>query len=296
MNTRDIQAFVAVVETGSIVAASARLHMTQPGITRRIQSLEGTLGITLLDRVSKPLKPTPAGREVYALGRKVLRSIDDLLAVPGSGNEPSGEFRLGVPHFLSELMLATPIDRLRTAYPKLSLKITSGWSPDMFKQLQANAIDAAALVVPDETAIPDNLASHALTRYDTAIVASCSADLPDGDIPLHSLAKFPWVLNQDGCGLRRAISRSFDAAGLHFDVAVEAPTSELQLSLVARGIGIGLVTRASLERSPLRDSIRVLSVPDFHSGISVWFAHAQEPGRLAGPLDLLRSELAAILH
>ena len=39
MNTHDLVAFVAVVETGSIVAASARLNLTQPGVTRRIQNL-----------------------------------------------------------------------------------------------------------------------------------------------------------------------------------------------------------------------------------------------------------------
>ncbi len=40
MNTRDLEAFLAVVETGSIVGASMRLHLTQPGVSRRIQSLE----------------------------------------------------------------------------------------------------------------------------------------------------------------------------------------------------------------------------------------------------------------
>ena len=56
MNTHDLVAFVAVVETGSIVAASVRLNLTQPGVTRRIQNLEEMLGAQLLDRLSKPLK------------------------------------------------------------------------------------------------------------------------------------------------------------------------------------------------------------------------------------------------
>ena len=60
MNTHDLVAFVAVVETGSVVAASARLNLTQPGVTRRIQNLEEMLGAQLLDRLSKPLKPTAA--------------------------------------------------------------------------------------------------------------------------------------------------------------------------------------------------------------------------------------------
>ncbi|HET7885554.1 MAG TPA: LysR family transcriptional regulator, partial [Bradyrhizobium sp.] len=78
MNTHDLVAFVAVVETGSIVGASARLNLTQPGVTRRIQNLEEMLGTKLLDRLSKPLKPTTAGQAAYEHGRRVLRMIDDL--------------------------------------------------------------------------------------------------------------------------------------------------------------------------------------------------------------------------
>ena len=78
MNTHDLVAFVAVVETGSIVAASARLNLTQPGVTRRIQNLEEMLGAQLLDRLSKPLKPTAAGIEAYEQGRRLLRMLDDL--------------------------------------------------------------------------------------------------------------------------------------------------------------------------------------------------------------------------
>jgi DNA-binding transcriptional LysR family regulator len=68
MNIHDLEAFVAVVETGSIVGASARLNLTQPGVTRRIQNLEERLGTALLDRQSKPLKPTSSGREAYEHG------------------------------------------------------------------------------------------------------------------------------------------------------------------------------------------------------------------------------------
>ena len=91
MNTRDLQAFVAVVDSGSMVRAAEKLHLTQPGLTRRVQNLETMLGVELLDRQSKPLKPTAAGNEVYALARTVLRAVDDLLVVASPESEPSGE-------------------------------------------------------------------------------------------------------------------------------------------------------------------------------------------------------------
>lgn len=61
MNLDDLQAFVAAVETGSVGRAALRLNLTQPAVSRRIQRLEEALDTTLLDRDSKPAKPTPAG-------------------------------------------------------------------------------------------------------------------------------------------------------------------------------------------------------------------------------------------
>src|SRR5215471_17125383 len=93
LNTHDLEAFLAVVDTGSIVAAAARLNVTQPGITRRIQNLEQTLGATLLDRQSKPLRPTAAGREACEHARRVLRTLEDLKSGVAADGAVSGEFR-----------------------------------------------------------------------------------------------------------------------------------------------------------------------------------------------------------
>ena len=92
MNTRDLEAFLAVVETGSMVGASVRLHLTQPGVSRRIQALEERLGVALLDRQSKPLKPTAAGRETYAHGRRMLGVLNDLQTGLSPAGIVGGEF------------------------------------------------------------------------------------------------------------------------------------------------------------------------------------------------------------
>jgi DNA-binding transcriptional LysR family regulator len=73
LNTRDLEAFVAVVESGSMVRAAEKLHLTQPGLTRRVQNLESTLGNELLDRQSKPLKPTAAGNERWTICYRLRR-------------------------------------------------------------------------------------------------------------------------------------------------------------------------------------------------------------------------------
>ena len=78
MNLEDMRAFVATVETGSVGKAALRLNLTQPAVSRRIQRLEDALDVTLLDRDSKPAKPTRAGDAAYRQCVAVLRAASAL--------------------------------------------------------------------------------------------------------------------------------------------------------------------------------------------------------------------------
>ncbi|MFM0198727.1 LysR family transcriptional regulator [Paraburkholderia fungorum] len=295
MNTRDLEAFVAVVESGSMVRAAEKLHLTQPGLTRRVQNLESTLGNELLDRQSKPLKPTAAGNEVYALARTVLRAVDDLLSVASPGSEPAGELRIGMPPFLAEVALEQPVDLLRSAFPRLTLRVTAGWSPGLVQSVERASLDASIVLMPSSFSPPQTLHATPLAFLPTVIVAARSLGLPDKPMTLADLSQREWILNQDGCGMRSALRLALGAAGLPFNVAVEAFGSELQLSLVARGIGIGLVTPDLLERSVHRPELRIVETSDFRASIDVWFIHGALPGRLMRPVELLRRSLIEVL-
>ncbi len=294
MNTRDLEAFVAVVETGSIVAASARLNLTQPGVTRRVQSLEQRLGAELLNRQSKPLRPTPAGRQAYELGRRVLRAVDDLVAGAAPGGEVTGELRLGLAPFVSDLALAGPVDRLQAAYPGLTLRISSAWSPALIAQVRASEIDAAAVVVKDDAGPAADLAGDRLGVECVVPVAARSLGVPR-PATLADLAQRRWVLSQDGCGFRQALQAIFDRARLPFQVAVEALGSDLQLSLVARGLGIGLVKPGTLATSAYRYAVERLDVVDFRPIVHCWLVHRPPAGRFAAPLALFRQALTEAL-
>src|SRR5580704_2175044 len=102
MNLIDLEAFVSVVDRGSIVAAAAGLHLTQSAVTRRIQNLEDALGTPLLDRQTRPLQPTRAGQETYEFAKPVLSSVNDLKTGIMHGGEPSGDFRFGMSRALRE--------------------------------------------------------------------------------------------------------------------------------------------------------------------------------------------------
>jgi len=294
MNTRDIEAFLAVVDAGSIMAAAARLHLTQPAVTRRIQGLEEALGMTLLDRQSKPLKPTAAGRDAYELGRRVLGSVLDLHNGLAANGSISGELRLGVTPSQSDDTLSDPLDRLRSAYPELSLRVTTAWSHELVEQVESSRIDAGLVYLPSDSAIPPALNAEELAR-NTAIIVAPKGLVTRKRPVLGDLAEQPWVLSQDGCGYRRVVRQAIARAGLPFVVAVETFNSELRMSLIARGLGVGITTESSLQRSKYRDKVEVLDLRDFKAEIRVWLVHRAETGRLAAPLAVLGTAMKEML-
>jgi DNA-binding transcriptional LysR family regulator len=109
---------------------------------------------------------------------------------------------------------------------------------------------------------------------------------------LDELSRLPWIANQDGCGMRGVLQRRLDQARLPFRLVIEAFSSDLRLSLVARGVGITLATEAAIESSPLRDRLRIVAIEDFEPSVRAWIVHRPPAGRLAKPIDCLRDALA----
>lgn len=290
MNIHDLEAFIAVVETGSIVGASARLNLTQPGVTRRIQNLEDGLATALLDRQSKPLKPTASGRQAYEHGRRVLRSIEDLKAGVSPQGELSGEFRLGIMPYLSDAALALPLDRLRAAFPQLTLRIRSGWSPRLVEQAVRSELDAVAVCLADGVKPPEELVSEDLGLQSVLLIAAPSLGVPK-PADLATLSRFPWVMNENGCGFRAFIRQTLEAARLPFQVGVEALSADLRMPLVARGHGIGLVTPGAFANSPWRDAVEIIDCADFKPQVRAWMLHRPPAGRLSRPIALFRDAL-----
>jgi DNA-binding transcriptional LysR family regulator len=152
--------------------------------------------------------------------------------------------------------------RLRGAFPELALRITSGWSPRLAEQVARSELDAAALCLADGVRPPDDLLSEDLGTQAVLLIAAPALNVPK-PVPLAELARYPWVMNESGCGFRAFIRHKFEASRLPFHVAVEAISADLRMSLVARGLGIGIVTPAAFGASPWREVVEVIDAPDF---------------------------------
>ncbi len=253
----DLRAFLAVAESGSVTTAATRLHLSQPAVTRRLQRLEADLGVELFDRHSKPMTPTAAGRAALDKGRRILQSVDDLLVL--LNGRPSGAFRLGVSMSFAALALARPIDEVRKTFPRVAFEVVTGWSPWLIQQVRQGALDLAFVASLDGQRAAGEDDRIVLGHHPLVFVAPRRLRLPAVVEP-RLLADVAWVLNPPGCAFRSALQQLFHVAGVPLRIAVGVYGWDLQLSLVARGVGVGLFPAWIVARSRLRPQLRTFRI------------------------------------
>ncbi|MBU9283315.1 LysR family transcriptional regulator [Burkholderia multivorans] len=289
MKISDIDAFAAVVRCQTLSQAAAELGMTQPAITRRVQNLEEALGVTLLDRNTKPPRPTDIGRQVFDQCRAILREVDALRELTAARRPPAGAFRIGITQGLGERMLPELIARLASRWPALATQVTTAWGGVLVERIARRELDAALVFLAREMVLPPAVEGERLLA--TRLVAiGRKGDWPRRSYRLADCHARGWVLNPDGCGFRAGLRRALDAQGLPMPVALDAYGRDLQLQSVANGIGIGLMPMPLVECSPLRDALEIVPLADFKPQIDLWLLRRQDAARFAAPLDAIAAQ------
>ena len=142
MELRLLRYVRAVAEQGSFTRAAQTLHVSQPALSKQIRELEQRLGVQLLDRSGRAVRPTDAGAafldharraisEAEAAGR-AARDVEDL---------SSGSLRIGVPPSFGGYLIAPLIRRFHQRYPGISLHLTDMAQEDIETALRDDALD-----------------------------------------------------------------------------------------------------------------------------------------------------------
>lgn len=291
MKIDDIRAFVAVIRCQSISLAADTLQLTQPAITRRVQNFEEALGAELLDRNTKPLRPTPIGLRVYEQCRAVLREMDVLSELVAQDALPSGALRLGVPQSISDAVLLSSLNALRGIYPELKAQVSTGWGTHLLSRVEHGELDAAVVLFPAGKVFPEGVSSRSLGKMSLVVVAP-KGSMSKRNYRLADCYQQGWILNPDGCGFRAGLQRVLASQGLNFQINMETFGTELQLGLVANGQGLGLVPKPLLDNSKYKDELDIVPISDFKPLLDLWLIHSRFLGNLQLPIDYF-AELVA---
>lgn len=157
LDLNDIAVFARVIEAGSFTAAARLLGMPKTTVSRRIAALEREVGVRLIQRTTRSLNMTDAGRLYYEQSIQALRMIEDAnLRLAEARAEPAGTIRISAPIGFGDYFLTGTVFDFLGAYPKtkVELRLT-----DEKLNLVESGIDLAFRtgVLPDSTLIARKL-------------------------------------------------------------------------------------------------------------------------------------------
>ena len=106
MHYRHLYYFVRIVEAGSFSQAARTIHVAQPALSQQIAELEASLGVPLLQRSARGVKPTAAGQKFYDEASSILRKYENLPGlVRSNSGRVDGQVSLGMPASLSTTLV-----------------------------------------------------------------------------------------------------------------------------------------------------------------------------------------------
>ena len=249
MDTRQLSAFVAVVELRSFSQAASRLGVTQPAVSLQIRSLEQRLGQKLVDRSGRRVEPTEAGERLYQSAKRMLQIEEELLE--GLADAETGELS-------GALKLGASTGPGGAAVPVLLCAFQ-----------QANQAVTISLVVHDTQTVVELVAARELELgivgasrrqrgvvFEPLFTDEVILAMPPGhrfagrQISLDELRSEPLILMQEGAGVRQVIDDELRGAGVRLrdlDVRLELGLQESVRSAVRAGYGVAFISRTAIE-------------------------------------------------
>ena len=245
MELRQLRYFVAVAEERHFGRAAKRLHMAQPPLSQHIRQLEDQLGVRLLDRTTRRVDLTVAGRELLERGRKLLTDVETLTAdVFRMGAGVAGVLRVGFSGSATYGLMPGIVRHSREVLPGLSLTLQGEMlTPAMEAGLRGRVLDAAVLRTP--AAAPD-IDHRVLTREHLVVALPDSSPLATGrPVAVHELRDQPFICHPPESVVHRTVMELCRHAGFQPRIGQVAQETAAMLSFVAAGTGVAVVPQTA---------------------------------------------------
>jgi LysR family transcriptional regulator, nitrogen assimilation regulatory protein len=243
MQYRQLRYYVKIVEAGSFSRAAALIHVAQPALSLQISELEDYLGVNLLQRSARGVRPTAAGELLYREATAVLKHLEQIPGVVRSSRGVAqGVVSVGLPSLLGPALVARFVETCHGALEKVSLKLAVTDSATLRDKLASQGLDLA-LVFEDDLGV-------AFTReplYRQRLYVFHPRTMPIGSsVSFPELAQYRLVLPSRPNMVRASVDRAFAQASLVPTLVAEVDDYTSLLSTVRAGLGATLLPRGEL--------------------------------------------------
>lgn len=281
----DLHLFQTVVRHRSFTKAAEVAGLTQSAITRQIQSLEQSLGVTLLDRTTRSVHITPAGQFLYQEASAMLGGAEQSFQrLRQEFANARKEIRVGVSRSISQSFLPGLFHANLRHTPEIAYRISCQSSPDLLSALERNDLDVGVLCPPKR--LPKTLGiTH---RFDDAftLIAPADASIAILPPPKSRNARAKWVTEQKwllidtatntGAQLNRWILRQ----GWKIEPTMQLDSFDLIIHLVALGMGVSFVPIRALALFGQKHHLQRYTLPDrFVRELVVVTRHHRKPSQ-----------------
>ena len=249
MDTRQLAAFVAVVERRSFSQAAERLGVTQPAVSLQVRALEKRLGTQLLDRSGRRVEPTEAGARLYRGAQRLLAFEEQLLdEIAGdSGGELTGELRIGASTGPAAVVVPLLLCEFQRTHPGVKIALTVSDTQSIVERVAAREL---------ELGIVGAARRHRAVRFEPFFEDEVILACPPGHafagrtVTLDELREESLIVMQEGAGVRQIVEDELRALGTRLrdlDVRLELGLQESVRSAVQAGYGVTFISRTAVE-------------------------------------------------
>lgn len=247
MRIEQLQAFIAITETGNFGQAAKKCGVTQSTISRQIQSLEQDLGLPLFHR-STQAKLTLGGEKLLPRAQRICqewfkasKECADLMA----GRQP--ELCIAAIHSVCAHYLPPILQQFCLDYPEVQLRVTALGSDRALKVLRDGLIDVA--IVMNNRFLTTSAEIELAVLYDEQVDVLMAANHPLSKlerIPPLELVKYPQVVFKDGYGMQRLVQDWFANQNVQIKTAMELNTLDAFRGVIRQGEMIALLPHKAL--------------------------------------------------
>lgn len=252
MDLANLNAFIAIAETGSFSGAGEHLHLTQPAISKRIAGLEQQLSVRLFDRLGREVSLTEAGRALLPRAYQILNVLDDTRrALTNLTGEVTGRLTLATSHHIGLHRLPPILREFTRLYPQVALDIQFLDSEVAYEDILHGRAELAVITLAP--------APHTLVRavpvWEDLLDFVAAPEHPlanSGPVTLQDVVRYPAVFPGNNTFTHHIVSGLCEAQSLKPDIAMSTNYLETIKMMVSIGLAWSVLPRTMLDEQVAR--------------------------------------------